>query len=246
VGAAFGAVVGAAFGAVAAAAFVAVGVRIGVALAVLLVSAVEGPAVCVSRAAAGPFADRAVVVRLPGRAVVRRSVVRRAPGLPLGRVAGSRCAVPVAERWRLAQRGMLLCADRVATPLSASGAAITAAAITGVAITGAAITGAAITAAIILGVASLPVSWQVLHWEPLLRAIRTTIRTRRPLHLRPLHLRFGIGAIPIRDITRRYPNAQFRGEKLSSDLKGISNRPVHSELKKYIELEADRPLSAGA
>jgi hypothetical protein len=163
------AVAAAAFVAVAAAAFVAVGVRIGVALAVLLVSAVEGPAVCVSRAAAGPFADRAVVVRLPGRAVVRRSVVRRAPGLPLGRVAGSRCAVPVAERWRLAQRGMLLCADRVATPLSASGAAITAAAITG----------AAITAAIILGVASLPVSWQVLHWEPLLRAIRTILPTIR-------------------------------------------------------------------
>jgi hypothetical protein len=204
--------VAAAFVAVAAAAFVAVGVRIGVALAVLLASAVEGPAACVSRAAAGPFADRAVVVRLPGRAVVRRSVVPRAPGLPLGRVAGSPCAVPVAERWRLARRGMLQCADRVATPLSASGAAITAAAITG-----AAITGAAITAAIILGVASLPVSWQVLHWEPLLRAIRTTIRTRRPLHLRPLHLRFGTGAIPNRAITRRYPNAQFRGEKLSSD-----------------------------
>jgi hypothetical protein len=122
---------------------------------------------------------------------------------------------------------MLQCADRVATPLSASEAAIT----------GAAITGAAITAVIILGVASLPVSWQVLHWELLLRAIRTR---------RPLHLRFGIGAIPIRAITRRYPNAQFRGEKLSSDLKGISSRPVHSELKKYIELEADRSLSAGA
>ena len=155
--------------AVAAAAFVAVGVRIGVALAVLLASAVEGPAACVSRAAAGPFADRAVVVRLPGRAVVRRSVVPRAPGLPLDRAAGSRCAVPVAERWRLAPRGMLQCADRVATPLSASGAAITAAAITG----------AAITAAIILGVASLPVSWQVLHWEPLLRAIRTILPTIR-------------------------------------------------------------------
>ena len=26
------------------------------------------------------------------------------------------------------------------------------------------------------------------------------------------HLRFGIGVIPIRDITLRYPNARFRGQ----------------------------------
>jgi hypothetical protein len=32
------------------------------------------------------------------------------------------------------------------------------------------------------------------------------------------HPRFGIGAIPIRGITLRYPNARFRGEKLFSNV----------------------------
>ena len=35
-----------------------------------------------------------------------------------------------------------------------------------------------------------------------------------PGHLRPL---FGIGAIPTRDITLRYPNARYPGNPLSSD-----------------------------
>jgi hypothetical protein len=31
------------------------------------------------------------------------------------------------------------------------------------------------------------------------------------------HPRFGIGVIPIRGITLRYPNARYRGDKLFSD-----------------------------
>ena len=44
-----------------------------------------------------------------------------------------------------------------------------------------------------------------------------TIVTITPLMPVRLSLRFGIGAIPIRAITLRYPNARFPGEKLFSD-----------------------------
>ena len=40
-----------------------------------------------------------------------------------------------------------------------------------------------------------------------------TITPRMPV---PPHLRFGIGAMPIRAITLRYLNARFRGDKLFS------------------------------
>jgi hypothetical protein len=40
------------------------------------------------------------------------------------------------------------------------------------------------------------------------------VTTPMPVHP---HLRFGIGVIPIRGITLRYPNARFRGNKLFSD-----------------------------
>jgi hypothetical protein len=40
-----------------------------------------------------------------------------------------------------------------------------------------------------------------------------TITRRMPVHL---HLRFGIGATPIRATTLRYPNARFRGDRLFS------------------------------
>jgi hypothetical protein len=38
-----------------------------------------------------------------------------------------------------------------------------------------------------------------------------------PLMLTHPHPRFGIGVIPIKGITLRYPNARFRGNKLFSD-----------------------------
>jgi hypothetical protein len=41
-----------------------------------------------------------------------------------------------------------------------------------------------------------------------------TITPRMPVHP---HLRFGIGAMPIRAITLRYPNARFRGDRLFSN-----------------------------
>ena len=48
-----------------------------------------------------------------------------------------------------------------------------------------------------------------------------TIATITPLMPVPLDLRFGIGAIPIRATTLRYPNARFPGEKLFSN--GLEN-----------------------
>jgi len=36
------------------------------------------------------------------------------------------------------------------------------------------------------------------------------------------HPRFGIGAIPIKDITLRYPNARFPGDKLFSKVRQFS------------------------
>jgi hypothetical protein len=52
--------------------------------------------------------------------------------------------------------------------------------------------------------------------QPLPIMVATTTATIM-LHMpvRP-HLRFGIGAMPIRAITLRYPNARFRGDKLFS------------------------------
>jgi len=44
-----------------------------------------------------------------------------------------------------------------------------------------------------------------------------TITRRMPVHL---HLRFGIGATPIRATTLRYPNARFRGDRLFSSQVG--------------------------
>ena len=48
-----------------------------------------------------------------------------------------------------------------------------------------------------------------------------TIATITPLMPVPLDRRFGIGAIPIRATTLRYPNARFPGEKLFSN--GLEN-----------------------
>ena len=54
------------------------------------------------------------------------------------------------------------------------------------------------------------------HWQRLLITAATTMGTitpRMPVHP---HLRFGIGAMPIRAITLRCRNARFRGGKLFS------------------------------
>ena len=55
--------------------------------------------------------------------------------------------------------------------------------------------------------------WQRL---PITAAAMTTTMVTPPMPVHP-HPRFGIGAIPIRGITRRYPNARYRGDKLFSD-----------------------------
>src|SRR6266436_7669730 len=48
----------------------------------------------------------------------------------------------------------------------------------------------------------------------------TTAMVTRPIpgHLRPP---FGIGAIPIKGLTLRYPNARFRGNKLFSESRNL-------------------------
>jgi hypothetical protein len=47
----------------------------------------------------------------------------------------------------------------------------------------------------------------------------------RPMAVHP-HQRFGIGAILIRDITLRYPNVRFHGDKLFSNGLGVVARPL--------------------
>ena len=57
---------------------------------------------------------------------------------------------------------------------------------------------------------------------PIMAAMTTATITRRmPVHP---HLRFGIGAMPIRATTLRSPNARFPGDKLFSNL-GRNPRP---------------------
>jgi hypothetical protein len=54
-------------------------------------------------------------------------------------------------------------------------------------------------------------------WRPLpimVAMITATITRRMPVHP---HLRFGIGAMPIRAITLRSPSARFPGDKLFSN-----------------------------
>ena len=62
----------------------------------------------------------------------------------------------------------------------------------------------------------LGLDWSGERWQRLLITAATTMGTitpRMPVHP---HLRFGIGATPIRAITLRYRNARFRGGKLFS------------------------------
>jgi hypothetical protein len=51
----------------------------------------------------------------------------------------------------------------------------------------------------------------------------TTTMVTRPMPVHP-HQRFGIGVIPIRGITLRCPTAQYRGNKLFSNERGMDNR----------------------
>jgi hypothetical protein len=57
----------------------------------------------------------------------------------------------------------------------------------------------------------------------LITVVTTTamITSRMPVHP---HQRFGIGAMPIRAITLRYPNARFLGDKLFSNSKKVLAR----------------------
>src|SRR5277367_1904974 len=62
----------------------------------------------------------------------------------------------------------------------------------------------------------------------------TTATITRPMPVHP-HLRFGIGATPIRVITLRYPNARFRGDKLLSD-GWAGPRPLRGGVRRVIQL----------
>ena len=54
----------------------------------------------------------------------------------------------------------------------------------------------------------------------LITVAMTTVMITRLMLVHP-HLRFGIGAIPIRGIILRYPNARFHGDKLFSNQRGM-------------------------
>jgi hypothetical protein len=102
----------------------------------------------------------------------------------------------------------------------------TAVAGTGVVVTGTVVTGTAAAGITVVTVAAgelaprlasvLALDCSGEHWQRLLITAATTMGTitpRMPVHP---HLRFGIGAMPIRAITLRCRNARFRGGKLFS------------------------------
>jgi hypothetical protein len=67
----------------------------------------------------------------------------------------------------------------------------------------------------------LALDYSVGRWQRLLITVVTTtvtITRRMPVHSRQ---RFGIGAMPIRAITLRYPNARFLGDKLFSNSRKV-------------------------
>jgi hypothetical protein len=70
--------------------------------------------------------------------------------------------------------------------------------------------------------------------------ITATITRHMPVHPRQ---RFGIGAMPIRAITLRYPNARFRGGKLFSNFGKVRVRLAARET--VIEPIGLNPVSAG-
>ena len=99
--------------------------------------------------------------------------------------------------------------------------------------TGAVVTGTAVAGIMVVTAAAgelaprlasvLALDYSVGRWRLLITAATTmgTITPRMPVHP---HLRFGIGAMPIRAITLRYRNARFRGGKLFSNAQAKPHR----------------------
>jgi hypothetical protein len=82
----------------------------------------------------------------------------------------------------------------------------------------------------------------VVRWQRLLiTVVMTMTMATPPMPVQP-HLRFGIGAILIRGITPRYPNARFRGDKWFSSGRGIPiNGRAARALKARRVLQSPRP-----
>jgi len=129
---------------------------------------------------------------------------------------------------RAALAGMALV--RVGITLALAGMAV-AVAVTGTVVTGTVgVVAGIMVATVVVGelaprlVSVLALDYSGERWRPLpimAAMITATITRRMPVHL---HLRFGIGAMPIRAITLQYPNARFPGGKLFSNSRKISAR----------------------
>jgi hypothetical protein len=112
-----------------------------------------------------------------------------------------------------------------------AGIGVTGTAATGTAVTGmvGAVAGIMVVTAAVGELAPRLASVLVLacseeRWQRLLITVVTTTATitrRMPVHPRQ---RFGIGAMPIRAITLRYPNARFLGDKLFSNSRKVLAR----------------------
>ena len=119
---------------------------------------------------------------------------------------------------RAALAGMALV--RVGITLALAGMAV---AVTGTVVTGTVgVVAGIMVATVVVGelaprlVSVLVLDYSGERWRPLpimAAMITATITRRMPVQL---HLRFGIGVMPIRAIILRYPNARFRGDKLFS------------------------------
>jgi hypothetical protein len=107
---------------------------------------------------------------------------------------------------------------QVGITLARAGMAV---AVTGTVVTGMAgvVTGIMVVVAAVgelaprlVSVLALDYSGALSRRHPIMAAMTTATITPRM----PVHLRFGIGAMPIRAITLRYLNARFRGDRLFS------------------------------
>jgi hypothetical protein len=80
----------------------------------------------------------------------------------------------------------------------------------------------------------------VVRWQRLLiTVVMTMTMATPPMPVQP-HLQFGIGAILIRGITPRYPNARFRGDKWFSSGRGIPNQSAGGAKARRV-LQSPRP-----
>jgi hypothetical protein len=133
---------------------------------------------------------------------------------------------------RAALAGMALV--RVGITLALAGMAV---AVTGTVVTGTmGVVAGIMVATVVVGelaprlVSVLALDYSGERWRPLpIMAATTTATITRHMPVHP-HLRFGIGAMPIRAIILRYRNVRFRGDKLFSNSRKPP-APLHRSVK---------------